>query len=131
MDFSLNRYVATVPTEELGKYQLEIFYSYGKQTFYSSTFFTRNYAEEYDSFAAYDIVDIYGFMRGVGRVVTDGSLSLESNKNELDRYEVSFRAPLFIAAILLFVVDVIIRKFTLKDIKGLFAIFSRKETENA
>ena len=63
--------------------------------------------------------------------MTDGSLSLESNKNELDRYEVSFRAPLFIAAILLFVVDVIIRKFTLKDIKGLFAIFSRKETENA
>jgi hypothetical protein len=131
MTFSLNKYVATIPTDALGKYYIQIIYTYGNQTFAPEICFTRNYSKEYDAFAAFDIVDIYGFMRGVGRVATDGSLSLENSKNEIDRYEVSFRAPLFIAAILLFLVDVIVRKFSLKDIKGLFANFSRKERDNA
>ena len=131
MTFSRNKYVATIPTDALGKYYIQIIYTYGNQTFAPEICFTRNYSKEYDAFAAFDIVDIYGFMRGVGRVATDGSLSLENSKNEIDRYEVSFRAPLFIAAILLFLVDVIVRKFSLKDIKGLFANFSRKERDNA
>ena len=121
MTFNLNRYTASIPTDVMGKYHVEVVYTYGNHFFTSSTYFTRSYGEEYDSFAAYDIVSIYDFMRGVGRISEDGNLNLQNAKNEVDTYEVSFRAPLLIAAVSLFVVDVILRKFSLKDIKGLFA----------
>ena len=79
------------------------------------------YSDEYDAFAAYDIVKIYDFMRGVGNISRDGNISLENNKNEVETYELSFRIPLLIIAVSLFVVDVIVRKFRWKDIQGLFA----------
>ena len=104
--------------------------TYGTHSFTSDTYFTRNYTEEYDSFAAYDIVSIYDFMRGEGGIYKDGKINLENSKNEIDTYEVSFRIPLLIAAVGLFVVDVIVRKFSLKDIKGLFAKNQRKETND-
>ena len=121
MIFDLNRYVATIDTPDLGKYHIEIIYTYGNHSFTSDTYFTMSYSEEYNSFAAYDIVNIYDFMRGVGQISSDGRLNLENNKNEVDTYEVSFSMPLLIFAAVLFVADVIIRKFRLKDIKGLFA----------
>lgn len=121
MIFDLNRYVETIDTPDLGKYHIEIIYTYGNHSFTSDTYFTMSYSEEYNSFAAYDIVNIYDFMRGVGQISSDGRLNLENNKNEVDTYEVSFSMPLLIFAAVLFVADVIIRKFRLKDIKGLFA----------
>ena len=121
MTFSQNRYYATLPTEYMGKYTVKVFYSYGNRRFESNTYFTRNYGEEYDSFAPYSIVDVYGFMRGVGEIYEDGKVSLENAKNEVTTYEVSFRNPLLIIAVSLFVLDVIVRKFTIKDLKGLFA----------
>ena len=67
-------------------------------------------------------------MRGVGQVSKDGNLNLENDKNEIDTYELNFRIPLLIAAVVLFVIDVIVRKFKWKDIQGLFA---RKRKEGA
>ena len=121
MIFDLNRYYANVKTEDLGKYHIEITYTYGNHSFTSDTYFTCSYGEEYNSFAAYDIVNIYDFMRGVGQISEDGKLDLSNDKSEIDTYELSFRAPLLIAAVALFVIDVIVRKFRWKDIKGLFA----------
>ena len=121
MIFDLNRYIATIDTPDLGKYHIEITYTYGNHSFTSNTYFTLSYSDEYDAFAAYDIVNIYDFMRGVGQISEDGRLNLENNKNEVDTYEVSFSIPLLILAAVLFVVDVVVRKFKIKDIKGLFA----------
>lgn len=120
MVFDLNRYFATVDTPDLGKHKIEITYTYGNHSFTSDTYFTIPYSEEYDSFAAYDIVNIYDFMRGVGQISSDGKLDLENSKTDVDTYEVSFTIPLLIFVAVLFVVDVIVRKFKIKDIKGLF-----------
>ena len=78
------------------------------------------YNAEYNAFAAYDIVNVYDFMSGVGQVSTDGRLNLENDKSAVDTYELSFSLPLLILAVVLFVADVIIRKFKWKDILGLF-----------
>ena len=120
MIFDLNRYYATVETSDIGKYHIEITYTYGNHSFTSDTYFTIAYSEEYDSFTAYDIVSIYDFMRGVGQISEDGSLDLENDKSEVATYEVSFAIPLLILSAVLFIVDVVVRKFKLKDIKGLF-----------
>ena len=121
MIFDLNRYYTTVKTADLGKYHIEITYTYGNHSFTSDTYFTLAYSEEYDSFTAYDIVNIYDFMRGVGQISEDGRLNLENDKSEIDTYEVSFSMPLLILAAALFVIDVVVRKFKLKDIIGLFS----------
>ena len=121
MKFDLNRYFFEASTPDVGRYHIEITYTYGNHSFTSDTYFTKPYNEEYDAFTAYDIVNIYDFMRGVGQISRDGHLNLENDKSEIDTYELSFRIPLIILAIALFVVDVVIRKFTWKDIKGLFA----------
>jgi hypothetical protein len=69
-------------------------------------------------------------MRGVGRISEDGKLDLSNEKGSVDTYELSFRMPLLILAAVLFVVDVVVRKFKWKDIKGLFAKKKRKEKKN-
>ena len=120
MVFNLNRYYTEIATPDLGKYHVEITYTYGTHSFTSSTYFTISYSEEYNSFIAFDIVSIYDFMRGVGQISSDGNLNLENDKNEVATYELSFRIPLLIAAVAMFIVDVVVRKFKLKDIKGLF-----------
>ena len=128
MAFNLNRYFIDIPTAQMGKYYIDITYTYGNHSFSSSSYFTRSYADEYDSFAAYDIVEIYDFLRGSGRIFKDGNIDLTNNKNEIDTYEMSFRVPLLIAAVVLFVVDVVIRKFKWNDLLGLFAKVRREET---
>ena len=120
MIFDLNRYFVDMSTPNTGRYHIEITYTYGNHSFTSDTYFTLPYSAEYDAFAAYDIVNIYDFMRGAGQVSRDGNISLENDKSTVDTYEVSFRIPLLILCCVLFVLDVIIRKFKWKDIKGLF-----------
>ena len=126
MRFDLNRYYADFDTPIEGRYHVEITYTYGNHSFTSDTYFTLPYSEEYDSFIAYDIVNIYDFMRGVGQVSRDGNVNLENDKNEIATYERDFKIPLLIAAAVLFVVDVIVRKFKWKDIQGLFAKKSKE-----
>ncbi len=121
MLFDLNRYYAVAKTSDIGKYHIEITYTYGNHSFTSDTYFTMSYSDEYDCFAVYDIVNVYDFMRGIGRVSENGDINLENDKSKIDTYELSFRTPLLILAAVLFIVDVVVRKFKWKDIKGLFA----------
>ncbi len=129
MIFDLNRYFATADTPDVGKYHIEITYTYGNHSFTSDTYFTIAYSEEYDSFEAFDIVSIYDFMRGVGQISEDGSLDLENDKSEISTYELSFAIPLLILTAVLFIADVVVRKFKLKDIKGLFAKAKKGESK--
>ena len=131
MTFMLNRYSVDLNTPDMGKYSIDITYTYGNHSFTSSTYFTTPYSREYDAFATYDIVNIYDFMRGVGRISEDGNLDLSAERGTVDTYELSFRIPLLIFAAALFVIDVVVRKFKWKDIKGLFANKQRKEKTNA
>jgi Mg-chelatase subunit ChlD len=126
MKFDLNRYYADFATPSSGRYHVEITYTYGNHSFTSDTYFTLPYSEEYDAFIAYDIVNIYDFMRGVGQISRDGNINLENNKNEVATYERDFRIPLLILAAALFVVDVVVRKFKWKDIQSLFARKSKE-----
>ncbi len=120
MVFDLNRYYTTFDTSDIGRYRVEITYTYGTHSFTSSTYYTVSYGDEYDAFAPYDIVKIYDFMRGVGQISTNGELNLQNDKSQIDTYELSFRVPLLILSVVLFICDVVIRKFKWKDILSLF-----------
>ena len=128
LTFDLNKYSTVFDTSEVGKYRVEITYTYGNHSFTSDTYFNISYGAEYDSFTAYDVASIYAFMRGAGQVSTNGELNLENDKSEVSTYELSFRLPLLVFAVALFVIDVFIRKFKWRDIKG---FFSRKAKKGA
>ncbi len=109
--FDLNRYFTRFKTPDVGRYHIEIIYTYGNHSFSSNTYFNVSYNPEYNSFVAYDLGSIYDFMRGIGGVYTDGKVDLENDKTEVDTYERSFRLPLLVFAVALFVFDVFIRKY--------------------
>ena len=111
MTFNSNRYFAMLETDEIGKYHVEITYTYGTHEFKSSTYYNVSYYPEYNAFAAHDLGSIHDFMRGKGGIYTDGNVDLSIDRTEVDTYELSFRLPLLIAAVALFVFDVFIRKF--------------------
>ena len=129
MVFDLNKYSVSFDSSVSGRYHIQITYTYGNHSFTSSTYYTVPYGAEYDAFAAYDIVKVYDFMRGVGRISTDGELNMENDKSKIDTYELSFRAPLLILAVVLFVADVIVRKFKWGDIVSLFRKKKVKEEQ--
>ena len=118
--FDLNRYYTEFDTSKNGKYHIEITYSYGNHSFTSNTYYNVAYGPEYDAFAAYDVASVYDFMRGAGQISTDGVLNLENDKGDVSTYELNFRAPLLILAVVLFVIDIFVRKFRWKDITGFF-----------
>ena len=110
MSFNLNRYFTTLETSETGKYHVELTYTYGTHTFKSSTYYNVSYYSEYNAFAAHDLGSIHDFMRGKGGIHTDGNIDLSVDRTEVDTYELNFRLPLLVVAVILFVLDVFIRK---------------------
>ena len=120
LTFDLNRYFTSFKTKEIGKYHIEIKYSYGNHSFSSETYFDVSYYPEYDAFTVFDISNVHDFMRNRGGVYTDGDVDLSLDMNTVATYEYSWRIPLLVAAAVLFVIDVFIRKTRWKDIKGFF-----------
>ena len=118
--FDMNGFFASFETPQTGRYHIQITYAYGNHSFTSQTYYTVPYLPEYDSFAVYDVGNLYKFIRSEGRISTDGKLNLKNDKNDVATYELDFRLPLLIVAVALFVVDVFIRKTRWKDVKSWF-----------
>ena len=127
--FDLNRYVSELETPYVGKYRVEIAYSYGTHYFTASTCFEVPYYPEYDAFAVRDAANVYDFMRNSGAVYTDGNIDLDPNKNEVATYQYSMQIPLLIAAVVLFVVDVLVRKLRWRKKKSRSRLVRRKGGE--
>ena len=109
--FNLNKYFTIVETSEIGKYKIELIYTYGTHSFPSVMYYNASYYPEYNAFAAYDLGSIHDFLGSSGRIYLDGNVDLAVDRTEVDTYELNFRLPLLIAAVVLFVFDVFIRKF--------------------
>lgn len=114
------RYYYEFLTSQTGKYTIEITYTYGLKEYYTTAYAHVSYAPEYNSFTAYDSSDLHNAIRHRGTVSEDGTIDLENNEDEIASYTIGLTAPFLIAAIALFVVDIVVRKLKWEDIKGLF-----------
>lgn len=110
LEFDSQKFSYTFDTEQAGTFTVNITYAYDEEKFSSSTSFVMPYLPEYDAFANFDKSVVYKFMRGAGTITEDGIPSLENDKNEIATYKRSYVIPLLIAAGLLFIADIIIRK---------------------
>ncbi len=108
--FDSQKYFYVLDSDLVGTYNIQITYSYDDKQFVSYESFTIPYFAEYNAFTPCDTSNIYDFMRGRGSI-TEGEIpSLENDKSEISTYQVSFRIPLLIAGVAIFLVDILVRK---------------------
>ncbi len=120
LTFDSTRYYYDFATPDLGKYEIEILYEYGNKSFTSYSVYNISYSPEYDRFVIFDAASLHECIRNRG-TVTEGAVPvIENDATEVATYTVSFAVPLLIAAVVLFVVDVFVRKIKWKDILSLF-----------
>ncbi len=120
--FDSERYRFSFAVTEIGKYALQITYSYDENSFTSDSVFNLSYSPEYDAFVTFDPAELHNAVRNRG-TVSEGSVpTLVNDPDRIDTYAVYFTVPLLIAAAVLYVVDIIVRKITKNDIKSLFKL---------
>lgn len=120
MAFDGSRYSYTFETPTIGRYGMQIEYTYDQKTYLSDTYFHIPYAAEYNSFETFEASALYTAVRNRGTVSENGALKLENDSKDIESYTVSFTVPFLIAAVVLYVVDIIVRKLKWNDIRSLF-----------
>ena len=79
--------------------------------------------------AAFDAASLHRVVRNRGTVTEGGQIEIHYDENEVVTYTASLISPFLIAAVALFVIDIIIRKLKWADIKGLFVKIGKKGEE--
>ncbi len=124
--FDSTRYFYSFETPRIGRYLISIVYTNEGKVFESESVFNISYSPEYNLFEVFDPSDLHGAIRNRGTVCEGSIPGLEPDEKEVSTYTVRFVAPLMIFCAVLYVVDVIIRKLKLSDVKSFFGIKSRK-----
>ncbi len=131
--FDSEKYFGSFKATEIGKYQIKIQYSYlnyglvdkeneeALVTYESASYFTRSYSKEYDRFELFSPAKLNSTIRHRGQITEDGTINLEPSTDFVLKYTVDFVVPATIIAVALFVIDIIVRKIKLADIKSLFS----------
>ncbi len=122
LTFDSSRYFYRFETPARGKYVVDIAYHYGDKTAKAQTVFNLSYSPEYDRFTVFDPAALHAAIRNRGTVYEGEVPSLKNNDKEVATYTLRFVAPLMIAAVALYVIDIMIRKLKLNDIKSFFGI---------
>ncbi|MBQ8583625.1 MAG: VWA domain-containing protein [Clostridia bacterium] len=120
LTFDSEKYSHRYRADGIGKYVIEITYSYGERSYTSELVHNVSYSPEYDSFASFDPSELHAAIRNRG-TVNEGRLpSLENDEREVATYEMYFTVPLMILSAVLYIVDIIIRKLKWSDIVSFF-----------
>ena len=115
------KFFESFATPTPGRYDILAEYTYSNKSYTAKSTVNVSYSKEYDSFAAYSDTVLYKALRNRGEVVGADSIPEYSyDERELTTYVIHFTVPFLIAAAVLYVLDVIIRKLKLSDIIGLF-----------
>ena len=115
-------------TSDVGTYSVKVTYDYGgggedaasDKVFTVDRSVSVSYAPEYDSFALFDAAVLHKMVGSNGVVSEDGNLTIENEEGEAGVYNLPLAMPLLIAAVVLFAVDIGVRKLKWDDIKSLF-----------
>lgn len=118
--FDTNKYFGEFAFHKAGKYTVNVDYTYGTVTASTTTYFNISYSLEYDAFVAYDSAVLYSAVRNMGTVTEDGSISLKVDENKVETYTSYLTIPLMVITVVLFVIDIAVRKLKWEDILGLF-----------
>ena len=125
--FDSEHYVTQIDTEITGEYIINLTYTLEELEYTANHSFSISYLPEYDSFTLFNASNLYYMVSSNGQISEDGNLKLENTNSSVQKYIYDFTTPFMIAAIALYVLDIMVRKLRLQDIKSLFNIFKKKE----
>lgn len=125
--FDKDHYFYDFKSAEVGKYQIAVTYSYMERDYSAKTAVNVSYASEYDAFTAYEASPLFRAVNGRGQVVLEGKLTLENEEHEVGTYTNDFTLPLLVISVILFVVDIIVRKLKWEDIVSFFGGFKKSK----
>lgn len=120
MIFDSSEYYYEFETEQTGRYQVNVVYTRGATSYEASTVFNYCYLPEYDEFSSYDAATLNKIIRHRGTVSENGKVDLSNDESEIEMYTQYFTMYLMSAVVVMFVIDIIVRKLRWADIKGLF-----------
>lgn len=126
-----NNYNYTFTSAAVGRYQIEVTYEYNGAEYKATSVLNVSYASEYDEFASFEASPLFRAINGRGQVVLGGQMLIENAENEVGVYTNDFTVPLLIMAVVLFVVDIIVRKLKWEDIKSFFGGYKKSGGKKA
>ncbi len=118
LDSNVYRCAFALPS--VGAYKAEITYTYKGESFTTVRSIHVSYLAEYDCFTIFDASPLYQALGGTGTVSEDGNLTIVNDESEIGIRIVNLRLPLLIACVVLFALDIIVRKLKWADIRGIF-----------
>lgn len=120
MVFNSENYESVIETSQVGKYQIKLTYVLGNLTYNTYKEFKISYLPEYNSFEIFEASNLYYMVSQNGKVSEDGHLELANDNSYVMTYTLDFTPIFMIICVILFVVDIMIRKLRWTDIKALF-----------
>lgn len=132
--FGTSTFTYTFVTPEVGKYKINISYlpeEYELEEFNVPFEVTRyldvSYSGEYDSFTLYDAAVLHKMLGANGTVSEDGKLTIVNDESEIGLYNMSLAIPLLVACVVIYAIDIAVRKLKWEDIKSLFKKSGRSD----
>lgn len=125
--FDSENYVTDLITEQVGNYEVTFNYSLGEMAYTVDYLFNVSYLPEFNSFTIYEASNLYYIISSNGQLSEDGNLKIENKDAEVQKYILDFTPIFMIICVALFIIDVMVRKLRLQDIKSLFKIFKKEK----
>ncbi|MBQ9714440.1 MAG: VWA domain-containing protein [Clostridia bacterium] len=129
--FDSQRYIYNYETAETGRYDITISYMpTGKEEIKreKQVAYILDYTPEYNRFTGYNVSDLHKAIRSHGNIYTDGDIELINDESDVAISTFDCTIPLMIAAVVLFVFDIMVRKLRWVDIKNFFGNKDKKKT---
>lgn len=120
MSFDSKYYVSSISTDEVGTYEAVIKYTLGEFEYSSNYSFTISYLPEYNRFQIFEPASLFYMVSTNGEISEDGHLTFSNGNVSIKKYILDFTPIFMTICIILFIIDVIVRKLRLEDIKGVF-----------
>ena len=131
MTFDSYFYYHVFRSSDVGTYKISVSYVYNDITYTATSTLSVPYASEYDAFTIFESSVLFKAIDDRGTVSLDGNLILENAANEVGTYKVELTMPLLIICVVLFIVDIAVRKLKWEDIKSFFGAFKKGEGEKS
>ncbi len=118
--FDSNVYTCSFVLPSVGAYTAEITYTYKGESYTTAKPIHVSYLSEYDRFTTFDASPLYRMLGSNGTVSEDGDLEIVNDENEVGVQIIRLTVPLLSACVILFAIDIIVRKVKWADIKMIF-----------
>ena len=93
----------------------------------SKYYLNMDYTSEYNSFESYDASALHNAIDDGGTVSMNGELTIENDERELGTYTNRLTVPLLLAAVAIYVIDIIVRKLKWEDIVSFFGLKNKRK----